>query len=389
MIIPQSAESSSGELSGHRESLYRGFSFPGAPLHAELFRAVTEEWTREVLRVLIERMHEHQSSNSLRTYLKQASQGRNLGTFALDPNCGAAHEALSGNTELVDRAACGAGLMLAAAGEIGDWNVNLTSPTRFRFGHWLLPAATRFIVHVDSERTCINVGPHTFSVQRDNVETADAIELPTVHAGARRIVCWNRNVGRATEVAILSRQFRNRLRGDLPDRVQSAFDLLSRAAPEYYEWVSRVVRVIFLLECRGRLLESASFASRPGVLRITADTRPAAVAEMLVHEASHQYYYLLTRLGFALSNAEDTQYSPLKRTERPLDKIILGFHAFGNVLLLHRQLRERHADDDGYCAETLQPTHAEVTMMRDTIRLHAQLTDIGRGLCYPLSAALS
>ena len=111
-----------------------------------------------------------------------------------------------------------------------------------------------------------------------------------------------------------------------------------------------------------------------------------ALAEMLVHEATHQYMYILCRLG-DIDDGSDPKlyYSPVRRMERPLWAIVLAYHAFANVLLLYRLCRQSGIEDDGYCSrhEALL-----VPQLRELERVLTQtnaLTEIGRGLVEPLS----
>jgi len=66
-----------------------------------------------------------------------------------------------------------------------------------------------------------------------------------------------------------------------------------------------------------------------------------SVAEMLIHEASHQYFELLNKLGPTVDpNHTKLYYSPVKQCERPLNKILLAYHAFANVMLFYRGVAE-------------------------------------------------
>jgi HEXXH motif-containing protein len=68
--------------------------------------------------------------------------------------------------------------------------------------------------------------------------------------------------------------------------------------------------------------------------------------EMLTHECSHQVYQLAS--WFARMDLPDAPevYSVLKERSRPLERLLLGFHAFGNCVLMYDALRQRNAPVD-------------------------------------------
>jgi HEXXH motif-containing protein len=111
--------------------------------------------------------------------------------------------------------------------------------------------------------------------------------------------------------------------------------------------------------------------------------------EMLVHEASHQYYEIADWLA-PLTNGTDTAlyYSPFKRAERPIDRLLTAYHAFANVLLLYIQLanKDAHANYVKAEAQTL------ITQLRDTqaaLERSPGLTVGGELLWRTLAVALS
>lgn len=57
------------------------------------------------------------------------------------------------------------------------------------------------------------------------------------------------------------------------------------------------------------------------------------IAGTLVPESSHQYFYLLEKIG-AIDDGSDQQlyYSPATRVDRPISRLPMAFHAFVNVL---------------------------------------------------------
>ncbi|MFG3258428.1 aKG-HExxH-type peptide beta-hydroxylase [Streptomyces sp. NPDC048172] len=160
-----------------------------------------------------------------------------------------------------------------------------------------------------------------------------------------------------------------------------AVDLLRTRAPRYARWVLRVLRSLVPCDSGASRTRSSSWREAPGTVLVSVSPDPAEVAEMLVHEACHQYFYLARRLGDVTDPADTRQYhSPAVGRSRPLDKVLLAFHAFGNVRLLHEELGTPGVLD---------------RMRRDTETLAAPLrgnpsvTPLGHALVDPLLERLS
>jgi hypothetical protein len=125
------------------------------------------------------------------------------------------------------------------------------------------------------------------------------------------------------------------LRGDddeVSAMVERAASFLESGDPAYYVWVVAVLREIVPLREYALGTRSASFVNWPGHIHISnASLIPTVIA--LIHECSHQYYHLALWCGPLTTRDAPMAHSVLKGLPRPLDKILLGFHAFGNVLL--------------------------------------------------------
>ena len=111
---------------------------------------------------------------------------------------------------------------------------------------------------------------------------------------------------------------------------------------------------------------------------------------MLVHESSHQYFYVLQHFG-SIADGSDTElyYSPVKRTGRPVTAILLAYHAFANVLLYYRECLERNLDDDGYCAKNEKQAVIELAQLECALQATPSLTPLGQALWEPLSQRIN
>jgi HEXXH motif-containing protein len=114
--------------------------------------------------------------------------------------------------------------------------------------------------------------------------------------------------------------------------VERAVSFLESSDLAYYVWVVALLREIVPLREYTSGTRSASFVNWPGHIHISkASLIPTVIA--LIHECSHQYYHLASWCGPLTTPDAPQVHSVLKDRTRPLDKILLGFHAFGNVLL--------------------------------------------------------
>lgn len=171
------------------------------------------------------------------------------------------------------------------------------------------------------------------------------------------------------------------------DQLVGALELLDEAAPEYRAWVLCVLKEVTPIRRPGEhMISSTSSPRRPGGIDIAVPASATETVEMLIHECSHQYLHMLSLFGTLVSEDARPHYSPLKGRERPLDRIVLGYHAFGNAKLAYAQLRAhghaeaiagRHRVVSTYLDELVKPLVDEVG-----------LSALGREIFRPLRARL-
>ncbi len=171
------------------------------------------------------------------------------------------------------------------------------------------------------------------------------------------------------------------------EQLAGALALLGEAAPEYRAWVLCLLREVTPIRRPGEhVIASGSSARRPGGIDIAVPASATETAEMLIHECSHQYLHMMSWFGPLVSEAARPHYSPLKGCERPLERIVLGYHAFANASLAYTQLRAHgHAEAiadrsrvvSGYLEELVKPLVDEVG-----------LSALGREIVRPLRTRL-
>ncbi len=97
-------------------------------------------------------------------------------------------------------------------------------------------------------------------------------------------------------------------------------------------------------------MRSATSMDWPGVVSCSFPIGAAALAETFVHEASHQHLNIVRRLGPVVNRTDaGLYYSPLKGSARPIEAILVAYHAVANMLLFYRDCLSSGIEDSGYC----------------------------------------
>jgi HEXXH motif-containing protein len=125
------------------------------------------------------------------------------------------------------------------------------------------------------------------------------------------------------------------------DQVTRASELLEKYCPEYYLWTAALLKEVAPLDRPGALgagTSSQSFLLWPAQVHMSRASALQTIV-MLVHECSHQYFHMLMWGAPVIKDGAQPVFSVLKNCQRPLDRVLLGFHAFGNVLLALNSLK--------------------------------------------------
>jgi HEXXH motif-containing protein len=177
----------------------------------------------------------------------------------------------------------------------------------------------------------------------------------------------------------------------LRERIEEAATLLEECQPATYVWIAAVLREVTALASPESGTKSASSVSWPGHVFMSAPASLIQTITMLVHECCHQYFYLVQSCARVTRAGAPEPFSILKQTRRPLDRVLLGFHAFGNVLLVQEALADGgHPVDRAEIEEQRVFTRQLVAgldgALRDTWEEH--LAEAGVELYLPLRQRL-
>jgi len=373
---------------------FRGFSCPQEGLDEDVVELITTEYAREYVRRFVDRfeMDLERRGSGLSGFLSRWSNHPSTFNDVWDVAVADCRTSvLGGNGSSVLRRAASLALRLHACGFRGEWDLMLDVRSRLRWQEWLLPEARWISVHSEGEEASVRLrqgqkmAEAVFRHRRHSWEAEGAKALPVAIGNGCQIVLLKSE-------ALEGLNFGGRLtfaRVPIPIILRScvnALSLLHRDAAVYLPWVRRVLRSIVPVHAELSEMRSGSDFEKPGVVQVSFPITPVALAETLIHEASHQYFQILCRLGGVHDGSDTTlYYSPVRRIGRPIDKILLAYHAFANVVLFYRMCQDSGVRDSGYCERNEEQLIPQLEQLEAPLRATKALTPLGHALWEPLA----
>ena len=172
------------------------------------------------------------------------------------------------------------------------------------------------------------------------------------------------------------------------DQFNECLSLVERSMPEYRAWVLCLLKEITPIRRPAKdTIASNSSAIRPGGIDIAVPASPTETAEMLIHECSHQYFHMASWVGSMVTPDARPYYSPLKNCERPLDRILLGYHAFGNALIAFERFCKMGLEQE--IAERVRTVAGYMEQLRVPVEKEEGLSELGIAIYRPLRARLA
>jgi HEXXH motif-containing protein len=135
---------------------------------------------------------------------------------------------------------------------------------------------------------------------------------------------------------------------------------------------------------------SASTDAIPLALQLTFPdvSAPLALGESVVHETAHVKLDLLMTMVLLLDNSADRQYRhPWREDLRPLSGVLLGAHAFLNVVAYYHQMLDA-ALGGAEAERELIRRQGEVLTALEVLSDHARFTHEGLALFEAMVAVL-
>ncbi|GHO82599.1 aKG-HExxH-type peptide beta-hydroxylase [Dictyobacter formicarum] len=308
------------------DRLYRVFSCPQENFSNDFLEIITVTYAQELCRHFLARFGEdlQRRSNGLLAFLETWLEHEKA-TFDTVWNLafGEVKQVLlpgSQNDHVRTAAALALQLQYSNNQLTNEWSIQLTAPTRLKWGRWLLPTADWLTVSSEGRQVTIRLRYQgkerqvAFRQGDEGWKGENIEQMPQINAGQRRIDVLHLNALNYSAFDDIIHSFAQDLTPDeVSARCQATIMLLHDYADIYLPWVERVVRYIIPLQSENDFVFSSSYADRPGVVTISFPARLAALAEMLVHEATHQYFHLLSSVGNVDDGSDATlYYSPYK-----------------------------------------------------------------------------
>jgi hypothetical protein len=389
--------------------IYRGFSCPQAGLENEFLELVVTEHARQTVQKFIECYSSRTEiqSGGLGSVLNTWLEGTDIFETAWNSAFGEAFAAVFRNgVQDIERRAAMLALRLHESGQAGEWELRLPSPACFRFNRWLLPRADAIEVSATTQVVTLNVRnadvwrKAIFQRVENGWETSNLAALPMLTRPGIRWTILTAESLAPSSTALLENEVLGYSDTDVDTQPElllrdcgTALNLIAEFADIYLAWVSKVIRELVPLRARSGIFKSGSIDLSPGVIcvsnSVSSQEYPWALAEVLVHEATHQYLYIARRLGRMDDGNDDTLYfSPFRNTGRPIYNILITYHAFANVVLFYRRALAHGLSADEIPTTIVQKRLKELEQklqpLEQALQSTASLTPLGLALWEPL-----
>lgn len=284
-------------------------------------------------------------------------------------------------------------LWLHACGRSGEWEIELPRSIPFHFDCWSLPPADALRVSVNGHVE-INLradgGWHKVALHRDEKgwrARGAARPLPLLNRPGAHWVIWGRDQLQLWSLTDISDSIEESGQELMVPRCEAALSELETYAPSYFAWASKVIRFIAPRRVIPDEFPSGSSSSNvaPGLVGVGNHGHATSLAESLVHEASHHYYYIARRLGSIDDGTDQNLYfNPFLERNRPIDRIVLAYHAFGNILLFCRTAIANGFVGDGYVFQRERVLVEQLRVLEKSLRASTGITTLGNALWQPI-----
>lgn len=379
------------------EEGYTGFSCPLEPFNEFLAQTIASEYARSVLGVFVERFAQVLSKNGLDDLFSSLLNADLPLELAWSSDLGNLYKATRlGDEDHAMKNAAAFALMAGAKGFCGEWQLELSKPTKLFWGDWALPGCDKLSVISSDAKASIKLSLDGDQTQVSFERSLDGWEcqtparagcLPSFGSGRHRLVLLPRyaalDSGFFRDVDDAATALETFSPG-LIETLTQALDLLEEHLPHYFDWVVRIIRRVAVLHSAPNVLYSGNRENQYGTIHISDNFRVLSLAEMLIHEASHQYLELLNKLGPTGDPGHtELYYSPVTQCDRPLHKILLAYHAFANVMLFYRGVAECGLADSCF-ANFQNVLNDELRQLEQPLLESDAILPIGRALMEPL-----
>lgn len=366
-----------------------GFSSPYQAFDDIVFEGLVQETTLAVLQLFVDQFREDLTSSvvGFEPTLLEIIDGLTFEEI-WTPVIGQCLQALRNNSRTeARRAVLGLLLHLSCRGVPGSWSIGLDGPGIFLWDSFLLPASDTFSIKSDGKTTASmrlkDSSLYFWRNENDRWESNDAVAAQTIQTPSGRVILLSHLNGLDPDCFRLDLPLVDGISPTQLTAISESFDILKHGAPGYHSWVCRILRYLGIIKSPENFMRSGSLEWFWGLVAVSNNPNPLSICEMLVHECSHQYFNFISRLG-SPSNNPNLYYSPFPKALRPMDKIMLGYHAFGNVFLFYREcLSNRTLSAE--CEQRMRIVRDDIQLVQDLTTDPQNWTPIGQALIQPLA----
>lgn len=377
------------------EFFYQGFACPHERLSPGVKDYIVVEHARAVCDEFLQRFSDgiRQRSDGLVEFLSAWLSGPVTFSEVWNLGFGRVRATLRNpHGDAALRAAVELALELQSQGIPGRWSSQIPARARLQWGRHLFDAASSVEVSSEGGRADIMADGSAIALTRtaDGWTGGGLVNISHVRLRDHMVRVYRPD----SLVCSSFDDVRTRLADEsgangANTALEAAFALLGKASPLYSKWVAGTVYgIIPFARPEGTPYLSGSYVDRPGVMTCSFPAPVEMIAELLVHEASHQYFYILQKLGPVDDGSDDQlYYSPARDQGRPLMFILLAYHAFANILLCLNELVA-----SGFSTAHLLRRQRElqewVPVLETPLRNNPALSDIGNALWQPIHERL-
>lgn len=166
---------------------------------------------------------------------------------------------------------------------------------------------------------------------------------------------------------------------------------LKKNNPEYSLWVEKLLAYLSPWENTLDSMPGGSGSSNmsPGLVGICNFPHADSFADSLIHEISHQYFFLTQLIEPACDGSDDSlYYNPFLEVDRPIEKILFAYHAFANVFLYTHSVIQSGSGDMNYIHKRYSDLIAGLRILDRNLSETDSLTETGKGIWFPLREAI-
>lgn len=375
------------------QEIYRGFSCPYQPFNQRFFSLIAAQYSRSLIELFLDRFEQRldQTGNGVTEMLSSihANEPPNDEIFWSSVPAMMMESLTNGDTLSAQRAAASFLLHCGAQGVSGDWELRFDQPSLFLWGSYLLPESERLIVNhkQDTVRILseINGSKHESRLHRIAETGAwrseELTQLPLVADDGYAVTLLP---DRAAPQLECDSPTLSQISSATHESIAQALGLLRALAPRYRDWVTRVLRRLIVVAAPQAGIMSGNLHGYYSMFYISDSRDPLVIGEMMVHEASHQYFHSVTSLEDVADLTDPTTYySPFVRRQRTIDRLLLAYHAFANVYLYYRECGASQDHHERASAER-RTVYKDLSVVEETLMTSDKLTPTGRALIEPL-----